>query len=947
MQKKSLNRPLSFFAAVAISALSAFALSSAYHSQENVTLQSPTIKMTGVAGTSRVISIVKATPTDSVVYYTSDTIATYHEPFLLSKSDTIFARTCFTDTVYNKKGEEEIRRYYSPFDTLYVEAGMEVKLNAVSFEQNMIELVDDLSYVKLHTDQSDVLLAPEATIMYRMTNHTWIEVPNDSIILSNEGKIAAYAKAPGYANSDTTYYTVAIQRLEYVGVPTVEILSHNADGSKTFLIKNSVKGYPVPTIYYSYPNGAEPVALQDSILVTPAGSCGWLQVYADAPGYDASAAYRIYLDNRTQYKEPYQTVLPGDTILPAMAGDLELWDVTALDVTNYPEQNVPVSGTIYYHKKMHGNYNTIVLPFLYNPVLNVVTDETGAPLTFGTDFTLYEIGSTLSAENLESGALSASLIYPAKSYLMKVDPKLIGHEVVFRSTVGTALEVTQNTFSTASKNLTPIANNRAQKAQIDNSCYILNPSGTAFELKTNPLLAAFDVALFAPIEYKEQHASISLNYQPELQFNPASGAELDSLYKIIVSAPAIVSKFVLLDEEYLEGGSKKLQVLKNGNASAITAQLTKRDAKSYTVTLSNVVKAEASYTIKFPASLFGFFMSDNSTNNPDNLSSECAVVYNVMSPTTVTINPADQSTQTSLKDFTITFNKQIGLNNSEENITFENSSGDVLASFSTEYIRNKGWINGTKLTISLPTAITSGGSYVLRIPKEFLTLSGVFTNSTEYVFRYRIPVTENFKYFSNDSIIWTNFDNVQSAYNDGWMCSDTETNAFGYTFVETPNYIILLDPSTRTTFMKSLSAVKAGFQENEKFYMRVKNVKSILVYFCNNGSWTYVLDVRAVSENNYIGTYASALSYQSSYCQIDIDPDEETTVSVFSYKDAPVYIYAVEIVYRNGSIAGAGIESVFEDDKTDARIFDMQGREIAEPVKGQMYIRDGKKFIVR
>lgn len=947
MQRKSLNRPLSFFAAVAISALSAFALSSAYHSQENVTLQSPTIEMTGVAGTSRVISIVKATPTDSVVYYTSDTIATYHEPFLLSKSDTIFARTCFTDTVYNKKGEEEIRRYYSPFDTLYVEAGTEVKLNAVSFEQNMIELVDDLSYVKLHTDQSDVLLTPEATIMYRMTNHTWIEVPNDSIILSNEGKIAAYAKAPGYANSDTTYYTVAIQRLEYVGVPTVEILSHNADGSKNILIRNSVKGYPVPTIYYSYPTGAEPVVLQDSILVTPAGSCGWLQVYADAPGYDASAAYRIYLDNRTQYKQPYATVLPGDTILPAMAGDLELWDVTALDVTNYPEQNVPVSGTIYYHKKMHGNYNTIVLPFLYNPVLNVVTDETGAPLTFGTDFTLYEIGSTLSAENLESGALSASLIYPAKSYLMKVNPRLIGHEMVFRSTAGTALEVTQNTFSTASKNLTPIASNRAQKAQITTSCYILNASGTAFELKNNPLLDAFDVALFAPIEYREQHASISLNYQPELQFSPATGAELDSLYKFVVSAPNAVSRLALMDEEYLVGGSKKLQVLKNGNGSAITAQLNKRDGKSYEVTLSNIVKAEARYSVKFPMSLFGFFLAGNETNNPDNLSSECAVTYNVMTPTTYTIDPAEDAALTYLKDFTITFNKQIGLNNSDDKITFENGSGEVLASFTSDYIRSKGWISGTKLKLSLPSQITSGGSYALRIPKDFLTLSGVFTNSKVYDFHYSLPVTRIYRTFNKDEILWTNYDNVFAGYNDGWLSSDTISNGFSYGFEVIPNYIILTDPSTRTEFTKALSTVKVGYDDTNKFHVRVKNVKSVVFYVCNTGSWTYALDVRAVAPSGIYTTYAPVESYRSAYCQIDIDPDEETTVTAFSYGSSPLNIYAVEIVYRYGEVDGSGIESVYEDAESIGHIFDMQGREIAEPVKGQMYIRDGKKFIVR
>lgn len=942
MLKKYLNRSLLALSAVAIGAISAFAVGGEGPSQVDIVLQKPTIVMSGVQGTARVVSIVKAVPTDSVVYRTSDTIATYHDPFLVEKTDMILARTCATDTVYDAKGNQIVKHYYSAYDTLMVKAGTEVKLNPVTFDQNMVELVDDLSYITLHTDQSDVLLSPEATIMYRMTNRTWIEVPNDSTVLSNEGTIAAYAKAPGYANSDTTYYNVKIQRIEYVGVPSLEILEHNADGSKKLLIKNTVKGYPVPTIYYSFPAGAEPVALEDSILVTPAGSYGWLQVYADAPGYDASAANRIYLDNRTVYKQPYVTVLPGDTAMATVAGDLELWNVQDLDVTNYPEQAVQVSGQIIYHQKMHSNYNTLVLPFLYSPNSHVVTDGTGKVLEFGKDFKLYELSSTISAERLAAGSLDATQAYPFKSYLIQVSAELIGSEFIFRSTPGTNLEVTQNSFTAASSSLTIIPNARAQKHQLASPCYILNAAGTAFELNDRPALKSFEPAIFAPLTYREQHASISLVYQPELVFDPANDSDILALDTTIVMAPNTVSRLELMDPEYQEGGLKSLQILKNGTSSSVKAQLKKKNDKSYYVITSSKITDEARYTIKFPEGLFGFFLSGNNTGNPDHLSVETGAIYNVMSPTTVTIDPA-QGTQTSLKDFTMTFNKQIGLNN-QGLITFENASGDTIASFSADYIRNHNWIGSKTLKVSLPATIKSGGSYVLRVPAGFLTLSGVFTNSEAFVFNYSLPVVRNYHYFADDMIMWTNYDNISAAYNEGWVCSDTVSGHFTFDFETIPDYIMLIDPVTRSTYGKAVSTVKVSNREGGKLHFMVKNVKSVLFYVCNTGSWPYALDVRGVSSSGIYTTFVSVDSYRSDVCQIDINPDEEFTVTAYS-NALPLNVYAVEFVYRNGSIAG--IESVMDDAEADGRIYDLQGREVAEPVKGHIYVRDGKKFIMK
>lgn len=898
---------------------------------EGKTVGKPVISLTGVNGVDRIISISSSNSSADIQYVIDEDTLVYTAPFSISSSKMIHARASINDSVYKDGELVRVNILYSRFDSLFVEAGTEIQLNPVDFKLEPQEGTNDM-LVTLTSDQSDILLQPEPTIVYSTSNVS-MEVENGAVLEISSGTISAFAKAEGYKSSRIKTFTV--EKLPYVGTPEVKLMARSSNGSRNVVVKNTVSGYPIPTIYYEL-DGATPVEAKKDTIVFPANTKGLLKVYATALNYPTSDTVYAYLDSRQQYNQPYVAVTPQSTSLPTVAGDMEVFDFININIQDYPNSNITPTGNIYFHVHTHANFNNFGLPFNWISTENIVTDAYGNELTYGVDFWIYSLDDLTTAENLYNGSIMTNRVDSRNGYLLKVRQSLVGQDLIFISKRGDQFLVSNSAiepnFQSSLKSRT---NRRLQYMDIMFNNYTINSTGTAFVLNESTTLKSFQTVLLPNNVYAQQHPTIELIYHPSLSVSPENGSYLESLSSVTISAPYSMDHMDLADNGYLTGGSKSIYVYKHNGSSVRSAQLSRVDSRTFKLTLSSAIDTDGSYDITLPE---GFFVCyPPSTSEAGSATSDrLDLQFNVLTNFTYQSNPTP-GTYSSLQNFTVSFNKDIALTGNGLVSLVHN--GDIVASYSASQLSANGWVESRSIKVKLSAPITEGGSYQLTIPSGFLKFGGTVVYDEEIVINYTIPVTRTRKNFTEETVLFINSGTIPNLYDQGWFYSDAEGN-----FVTTQFYMNYIDPLDNDEIsFDNLGAAKVSLNDDEHIHLDVAGVDSVVFYVANPGALTYYCNIQGQSE---IESFSFGLPVPAhgtaigSYRLYKEDYDLKLWAQI-----NPTYLYAVKFI-TDASIY-QGIESVIADDDKIHQVFDLTGQPVQDLKPGIIYVRDGKKFLYK
>lgn len=889
-------------------------------------LTAPSVELSAVDGTARIISITSIDKGTEIEYTLGEETFSYNAPFSISDTSLIVARSKYVDAFSNEVA-------YSELSELEVAAGTEIKLNPVVFMTSIHDMAQGLTAVNMKSDVTNILLHPEVSIVYtNFTNMTMQTVSNDTTIITNNTRITAFATYPGYVNSDTTYIDVVIQSLEDITAPYISFVEAKSDGSRVFQVRNTAEGYPVPVVYYYTEGKTQPKAVVGNIVTIPRSEYGWVRFYAAADGYSPSPIVTYYVDSRTNYVTPYEVVTPENDNLPASAGDLEFWNARELNIENYPTTGIKTSGNIYYHLKVHDNFNDLVLPFTWNEEDNIVTNSKGETLVLGRDFWLYEISTLISSDNIANGTLSVNKIRANSSYLIKVTPSLVGDELTFKSTNSYTFQILQTDFSdiVARTDYIIRPNKRYQKVDVDYTVYKLNKSGTAFVKHIGgTTVDPFTTIIIAPFSFAYENDSIELVYHPKFDVSPTPGSMVNSLDHVDITLRSY-PKMKLHDDAYMVNGSKKLYIYKNGTQSNITAQLERLTNASFRFVLSNTIQTDGQYTINLPDGFFEVFKNAADTE-PFAFSRPESYSYSILTEFTATSNPPEGQVD-KLKDITITFNKQITLSGNGEVVFSHN--GNVLYTFNSSQVTT----TSNTLKVSLPKEQTEGGSYQVLIPAGFLLINGYIPQSEDLRFNYYTQIVYGAKHFENDTTIWLNGNTLPTLIYEGWL----QSNA-GSSFDITSFNIKYLNPADDSYNYGSIGAIKVSNTPETIINLAVANVDSIVFYLANPASWTYYTNFSGETEGESFTYGATATAKAASYFGIRLNNKKEWTMKAWGNNLAN-YLYAIKVFVEMPPMA---IEDITEDQNEVSLLYDLNGRIVKNPEPNKFYIKNGKKYLFR
>jgi hypothetical protein len=238
-----------------------------------------------------------------------------------------------------------------------------------------------------------------------------------------------------------------------LNTPVITYVGSTAAGKQFVITVDNGDKLDSQPIYYTLPGG-ELTAYTDT-LVVPNGVYGWMTAFAQMTSCTTSSTAYRYIDGRDAYNETYEAVVAETEALPTAAADLEFANVAELSA----EQTAALTptGNIYFHKQVHANYNSLVLPFnlttanLESGAVKV-TDASGKSLVRGTDYELARIQKSTDYTNIAADLAAGKLTHTANivnshTYLLKVADNLVGQDLIFVSAAGTTISVSKPSFS--------------------------------------------------------------------------------------------------------------------------------------------------------------------------------------------------------------------------------------------------------------------------------------------------------------------------------------------------------------------------------------------------------------------------------------------------------------------------------------------------------------------
>lgn len=799
----------------------------------NDPLSKPVIAYTKVNGASRVVSITAPNTDTQIEYWTAadkSDLKTYTSELTYSANTTVYAIQKYNDLYAENEADRIVTSATSQFD---VAAGTAIKLNTPTFNWKIHDLSKVQAKVELYSDTSSVLLKPSAKLVFHNEttgqNETLTNTTSTSVITGN-GHITVYATAEGYEDSDPVSFDIKIQTISALTAPKIEPLTVNADGTRQVKISHTVTGYPTPYFKITLPGSTtELTALNDTVITCQPG---WLSVYVKTDSLLANSPKSVkYIDKRSSYSDNYVAITPQLQTFPSTIGDLELWNNQELNIPDakYPTTNFRVTGYIYYHTKVHANFNNLILPFYswWSTEKCQVTDQAGNVLTHGTDYWIYNLNDAVSGENLANGnLLIEEYVMPNFSYLIKVKPELVGQELIFRSQAKEAFFADQsNNSASPISGFQIVRNRRYQTLSKTGNIYKLNDEGTAFVLNKNgETLDPYTSFAIGSPSFSLSNSSIDLLSRPTLSAVPVTGSTVTKIDLITLTATGY-AKLELIDSAYLTGGSKSFNVKKDGTL-VTTAQLIATSDNSYTLKLAQTQTADGIYTIEIPADIFYFYQTAGEVYAT---SGAFTLSYSILSELTVTPNPSNGSMLSELYQLKYTFSKPIALT----------GKGSVTVARNETTIHTLGSsnvsISGQTLVVTLPSKETIGGSYKVTIPAGFLKINDSYDLPNALVYSYSIQVQNGLKEISADEIIMIDYDNLSAAYAQGWLTDGAGNNDFSITNFSNAK---VKDPKTGTVSTSGIYGLKLGKETSNQLNIWVKAVDAIELYYYNSSSYS-------------------------------------------------------------------------------------------------------------
>lgn len=856
-------------------------------------LVSPSMAVTAVDGPARIVSISSPDAGVTLQYMKDMELIDYSAPISVTESTVLTARSRFVDQISNDT-------LYSPTALLQVEAGESIKLNPVVFSTEIYDLERGQTAVHMKSDASNILLHPDVRITYsNSATMSVLTVPNDTTIITPNCQIKAYATYPGYLNSDTTTLVLDLHTLQDVTAPSVKFSSAESNGNRIFKVKNTSVGYPAPTIYYYTEGVTSPkAATSDYVTITPSER-GWVHFYAYAEGFDKSEEVIYYVDSRTSYKEPYEMLRPETGSLPENPGDLELWTPEDINLEVYPETSIKPTGKMYFHKKVHANFNDLVLPFQWTVADNIVTDKSGNVLQYKQDFWLYQIDTRLSAYNLASGTLDTDVILSGKSYLIKVHPRLDGEELIFVSKTGANFNIVQSDFfssTSANNDILYLPNTRYQQVVVRYTFFSVNENGTAIEKHNGGIIYPFTTMIEEPYTFSYKNDSLSLMYQPELSYSPNEAERQTELSEIKITSTSY-PKIVLNDAGYANG-SKTIPVYRNGTL-VTQGHFSRVSDVCYKLILSQKQTSDGIYTIDIPAGIFNIYRT---VNDQDSFGTSAAksLKYSILSNFDgFNVNPAPNSICQSLSQFTISCNKSISLSDS--------FSASILYNDAELYTFNKNAVTttSTSIKIQMPQTATSGGLYKLIIPSGSVLLNNVpYLEDQNY--QYQIPVHRDTLQVKEDAVYMLDRENISHLYNEGWLYNGNQSS----TFDNQAFFLNYIDPYTDEDGYEYIDGVKISTSDDATIHMDVAGADSLVLYYFNPSPIALITNSQI---NSYVDLDILSNSLKSDYYTGFPVMEKQTTKNYYELR------YADLKNLRDGKgrsvNRGADLKFLFEPDE--------------------------------
>lgn len=799
----------------------------------NDPLSKPVIAYTKVNGASRVVSITAPNTDTQIEYWTAadkSDLKTYTSELTYSANTTVYAIQKYNDLYAENEADRIVTSATSQFD---VAAGTAIKLNTPTFNWKIHDLSKVQAKVELYSDTSSVLLKPSAKLVFHNEttgqNETLTNTTSTSVITGN-GHITVYATAEGYEDSDPVSFDIKIQTISALTAPKIEPLTVNADGTRQVKISHTVTGYPTPYFKITLPGSTtELTALNDTVITCQPG---WLSVYVKTDSLLANSPKSVkYIDKRSSYSDNYVAITPQLQTFPSTIGDLELWNNQELNIPDaeYPTTNFRVTGYIYYHTKVHANFNNLILPFYswWSTEKCQVTDQAGNVLTHGTDYWIYNLNDAVSGENLANGnLLIEEYVMPNFSYLIKVKPELVGQELIFRSQAKEAFFADQsNNSASPISGFQIVRNRRYQTLSKTGNIYKLNDEGTAFVLNKNgETLDPYTSFAIGSPSFSLSNSSIDLLSRPTLSAVPVTGSTVTKIDLITLTATGY-AKLELIDSAYLTGGSKSFNVKKDGTL-VTTAQLIATSDNSYTLKLAQTQTADGIYTIEIPADIFYFYQTAGEVYAT---SGAFTLSYSILSELTVTPNPSNGSMLSELYQLKYTFSKPIALTGKGSVTVARN--GTTIHTLGSSNVS----ISGQTLVVTLPSKETIGGSYKVTIPAGFLKINDSYDLPNALVYSYSIQVQNGLKEISADEIIMIDYDNLSAAYAQGWLTDGAGNNDFSITNFSNAK---VKDPKTGTVSTSGIYGLKLGKETSNQLNIWVKAVDAIELYYYNSSSYS-------------------------------------------------------------------------------------------------------------
>ena len=195
-----------------------------------------------------------------------------------------------------------------------------------------------------------------------------------------------------------------------------------------------------------------------------------------------------------------------------------------------------------------------------------------------------------------------------------------------------------------------------------------------------------------------------------------------------------------------------------------------------------------------------------------------------------------------------------------------------------------------------------------------------------------------------DTIVWTSVETMTAANEAGWAATDNVEN---YASFKEANKKYTINPvNDETVAATSFAGVVVKNNVDKYLNLFVTGVDSIVVYGLSTGKAEVERHLLAELKQPYGAVVASVTSAASTATTVKVSLKADATQTYqlrLSGPDGDFMVYAVKFIAGTQS----GIDAVEADSLTTLSAYDLQGRKVQSLRKGQTYLINGQRIMVK